>query len=61
MEPVPAGQPGLTVVTNLNSEGSPQLRFVVGDFTTLDYDRVRVRAHVGARSRRLSSGAPTTC
>ena len=39
MEPVPTGQPGLTVVTNLNSEGSPQLRFVVGDFTTLDYDR----------------------
>ncbi len=39
MEPVPLGQPGLTVVTNLNSEGSPQLRFVVGDFTTLDYDR----------------------
>jgi phenylacetate-CoA ligase len=39
MEPVPEGQPGLTVVTNLNSEGSPQLRFVVGDFTTLDYDR----------------------
>jgi phenylacetate-CoA ligase len=39
MEPVAPGQPGLTVVTNLNSEGSPQLRFVVGDFTTLDYDR----------------------
>jgi phenylacetate-CoA ligase len=39
MEPVPAGHPGLTVVTNLNSEGSPQLRFVVGDFTTLIYDR----------------------
>ncbi len=39
MEPVTAGQRGLTVVTNLNSEGSPQLRFVVGDFTTLDYDR----------------------
>ncbi len=39
MEPVPVGQPGLAVVTNLNSEGSPQLRFVVGDFTTLDYDR----------------------
>ena len=39
MEPVPPGSAGLTVVTNLNSEGSPQLRFVVGDFTTLDYDR----------------------
>ena len=39
MEPVPEGEPGLTVVTNLNSEGSPQLRFVVGDFTTLDCSR----------------------
>jgi len=39
MEPVPEGQPGIAVVTNINSEGSPQLRFVVGDFTTLDYDR----------------------
>jgi phenylacetate-CoA ligase len=38
-EPVAEGARGLSVVTNLNSEGSPQLRFVIGDFTTLDYDR----------------------
>jgi len=38
-EPVAAGTPGLTVVTNINSEGSPQLRFLIGDFTTLDYSR----------------------
>jgi phenylacetate-CoA ligase len=35
-EPVPAGFRGLTVVTNLSSEGSPQLRFLVGDFATFD-------------------------
>jgi phenylacetate-CoA ligase len=39
MEPVAEGSPGLTVVTNLNSEGSPQLRFMVGDFATLNYSR----------------------
>ncbi len=33
------GSRGLTVVTNLNSEGSPQLRFLVGDFTILDHGR----------------------
>ncbi|MBF6568959.1 MAG: AMP-binding protein [Candidatus Binataceae bacterium] len=38
-EPVPDGSRGLSVVTNLNSEGSPQLRFLVGDYTILDYDR----------------------
>jgi len=27
------------VVTNLNSEGSPQLRFLVGDFATFDRDK----------------------
>jgi phenylacetate-CoA ligase len=27
------------VVTNLNSEGSPQLRFLVGDFATFDYGK----------------------
>ena len=31
----PEGQRGLSVVTNLMSEASPQLRFLVGDFTTL--------------------------
>jgi phenylacetate-CoA ligase len=33
---VPAGRRGLTVCTSLNSESSPQLRFLVGDYTTLD-------------------------
>ncbi len=39
MEPVAPGERGLTVVTNLNSEGSPQLRFLVGDFTSFDTSR----------------------
>jgi len=39
MEPVGPGERGLTVVTNLNSEGSPQLRFLVGDFTSFDTSR----------------------
>src|SRR5207244_1805238 len=34
--PVPLGQRGLTVCTCLNSESSPQLRFLVGDYTTFD-------------------------
>jgi phenylacetate-CoA ligase len=33
--PVPLGERGLTVCTCLNSESSPQLRFLVGDYTTL--------------------------
>ncbi|HZU07051.1 MAG TPA: AMP-binding protein [Chloroflexota bacterium] len=37
LTPVPEGQRGLSVVTNLCSEASPQLRFLVGDFTTLSY------------------------
>jgi phenylacetate-CoA ligase len=39
MEPVAPGERGLTMVTNLNSEGSPQLRFLVGDFTSFDTSR----------------------
>ena len=35
-ETVPVGQRGLTVCTCLNSESSPQLRFLVGDYTTLE-------------------------
>jgi phenylacetate-CoA ligase len=35
-KPVPLGERGLTVCTCLNSESSPQLRFLVGDYTTLD-------------------------
>src|SRR5215472_11569603 len=33
---LPDGARGLTVCTNLNSESSPQLRFLVGDYTVLD-------------------------
>jgi phenylacetate-CoA ligase len=33
---LPAGERGLTVCTSLNSETSPQLRFLVGDFATFD-------------------------
>jgi phenylacetate-CoA ligase len=33
---LPDGQRGLTVCTSLNSESSPQLRFLVGDYTVLD-------------------------
>jgi phenylacetate-CoA ligase len=39
LRPVQRGQRGLSVVTNLFSEASPQLRFLVGDFTTLDARR----------------------
>jgi len=35
----PDGQRGLSVVTNLCSEASPQLRFLVGDFCTLTHER----------------------
>jgi phenylacetate-CoA ligase len=43
------GERGLTVCTNLNSESSPQLRFLVGDYTTLNPEpcpcgRTHVRA-----------------
>ena len=38
-EPVAPGGRGLTIATNLNSEGSPQLRFLVGDFATFDYGK----------------------
>src|SRR6266480_621591 len=50
------GNRGLTVVTNLCSEASPQLRFLVGDYTTLTHDactcgRTHARA-VGGMSGR---------
>ncbi len=38
MQALPDGQRGLTVVTNLCSEASPQLRFLVGDYTTLTHE-----------------------
>jgi phenylacetate-CoA ligase len=46
---LPPGERGLTVCTNLNSESSPQLRFLVGDYTTLDTARCACgRTHVRA-------------
>jgi len=46
---LPAGQRGLTVCTNLNSESSPQLRFLVGDYTKLSTERCPCgRSHVHA-------------
>ena len=55
-EPVPPGQRGLTVATNLISEGSPQLRFLVGDFATFTEERcacgmTHVRAIGGFQGR----------
>ncbi len=38
MRALPDGSRGLTVVTNLCSEASPQLRFLVGDYTTLTHE-----------------------
>ena len=38
LAPTPVGVRGLSVCTNLISESSPQLRFLVGDFTTLNQD-----------------------
>src|SRR6516165_6828459 len=46
---LPPGQRGLTVCTNLNSESSPHLRFLVGDYTTLTTARCSCgRTHVRA-------------
>jgi phenylacetate-CoA ligase len=46
---LPPGQRGLTVCTNLNSESSPQLRFLVGDYTTFATERCACgRTHVRA-------------
>jgi len=49
LAPVPKGQRGLSVVTNLISEASPQLRFLVGDFTVLGAGRCECgRSHLRA-------------
>ncbi len=53
---VPAGVSGLTVCTSLNSESSPQLRFLVGDYTQFDQSvcncgRTHVRAIGGCTGR----------
>lgn len=54
--PVAPGERGLTVATNLISEGSPQLRFLVGDFATFTNEpcacgRTHVRAIGGFQGR----------
>jgi phenylacetate-CoA ligase len=47
--PVPEGRRGLTVCSSLNSESSPQLRFLVGDYTVFDRSRCECgRSHVRA-------------
>jgi len=48
-ERVPEGSRGITVCTNMNSESSSQLRFVVGDYTVFDSARCACgRTHVRA-------------
>jgi phenylacetate-CoA ligase len=48
-QPVPDGKRGLTVCTNLNTESSPQLRFLVGDYTVLNHTGCACgRTHVRA-------------
>lgn len=48
-ERVPEGERGLTVCTSLNSESSPQLRFLVGDYTVFDTNTCECgRNHVKA-------------
>lgn len=49
LQPVPPGSPGASVVTNLCSEASPQIRFLVGDFARLTLDQCSCgRTHVRA-------------
>lgn len=49
LTPTPEGERGLTVCTNLNSESSPQLRFLVGDYTRLSHQQCGCgRSHVRA-------------
>ena len=52
LRPVAPGERGLSVVTNLCSESSPQLRFLVGDFTTL----TRARCGCGRTHMRAQGG-----
>lgn len=47
LQPTAEGERGISVCTNLNSESSPQLRFLVGDYTRLSYEPCRCgRNHV---------------
>ena len=46
---MPDGEKGITVCTNLNSESSAQLRFVVGDYTRLSREECACgRSHIKA-------------
>src|SRR5260370_188383 len=51
---LPDGARGLTVCTSLNSESSPQLRFLVGDYTVLD----RTRCTCGRTHPRAVAASP---
>ena len=56
LHPVPDGERGLSVMTNLFSDSSPQIRFLVGDYTALAYEpcdcgRTHVRALDGFSGR----------
>lgn len=49
LQPVPQGTKGISVCTNLTSESSAQLRFLVGDYTTLSHESCACgRNHVKA-------------
>jgi phenylacetate-CoA ligase len=49
LQPSVEGQKGISVCTNLTSESSAQLRFLVGDYTTLSHDACACgRNHVKA-------------
>jgi phenylacetate-CoA ligase len=49
LQPVADGERGLSVITNLFSDSSPQIRFLVGDYTTLTHERCDCgRTHVRA-------------
>jgi phenylacetate-CoA ligase len=47
-KPVPDGQPGELVVTNLGRSASPVIRYRTGDMVVRPHRAVRLRAHVGA-------------
>lgn len=56
LQPLPDGERGLSVITNLFSDSSPQMRFLVGDYTTLTHEpcpcgRTHVRALDGFSGR----------
>jgi phenylacetate-CoA ligase len=56
LQPIPDGERGLSVITNLFSDASPQIRFLVGDYTTLTHEpcgcgRTHVRALDGFSGR----------